>query len=318
MHFLWPHSFWLVAIAAGLVAACRRMLKGAARHPGLQVAQDGRRLVRHVPPVLFAVAMALLLAAAARPTLPVMLPVNTATVILAMDVSGSMHADDVAPTRLGAAKAAARDFIARLPSSVRVGVVAFSDDAYLAQPPIVDRDEIIAAIDWLQPQGGTAIGSGLLVSLQSLFPEERLRLDARPAAMSRPPEGAAYAVILLTDGQNSTGADPLDAARLAASLGVRVYTVGIGTAYGQIGDERGWRTNVGIDEKSLGEIASLTGGEYFYASSAPDLRGVYASLGSRVVLAKTETEVGALLCAAAALAATLSAGLSLFWFGRVL
>jgi len=318
MHFLWPHSFWFAVLVPVLVAAYRRLLRGGARHPGLQAAQRGQALARHVPPALFAVAMALLLAAAARPTFPVMLPVDTATVILAMDVSGSMRADDVVPTRLGAAKAAARDFVARLPSSVRVGVVAFSDDAYLAQAPIANRDETIAAIDWLQPQGGTAIGSGLLMSLQSLFPEQRLALDPHPAAMSHPPEGAAYAVILLTDGQNSIGADPVDAARLATALGVRVYTVGIGTPYGQIGDERGWRTAVGIDEKSLGQIASLTGGEYFYASSAPDLRGVYASLGSRVVLAKSETEIGALLCAAAALAATFSAGLSLFWFGRVL
>jgi Ca-activated chloride channel family protein len=317
MHFLWPQSFWLLAIAPGLVAAYRLLLKGAARHRGLQVAQPGRRLVRHVPPALFGVAMVLLLAAMARPTLPVMLPVDTATVILAMDISGSMRAEDVAPTRLGAAKAAAHDFISRLPSSVRVGVVAFSDDAYLAQQPITDRDETVAAIDWLQPQGGTAIGSGLLMSLRALFPEERF-VDARPAAPRRAAEGKTYAVVLLTDGQNITGVDPLDAARLAASLGVRVYTVGIGTPNGRIGDERGLRTFVGIDEKSLMQIAALTGGEYFYASSAPDLRRVYASLGSRVVLAKTETEVGALLCAAAALAATLSAGLSLFWFGRVL
>jgi Ca-activated chloride channel family protein len=316
MHFLWPHSFWLVAIAPGLVVAYRRSLKGA-RPPGLQAALGVRPFARHMPPALFAVAMALLLAAAARPTLPVMLPVDTATVILAMDISGSMRAEDVVPTRLGAAKAAAHDFIARLPSSVRVGVVAFSDDAYLAQPPITDRDETVAAIDWLQPQGGTAIGSGLLMSLRALFPQERFA-DARPVASGRAAEGKTYAVVLLTDGQNITGVDPLDAARLAASLGVRVYTVGIGTADGQIGDERGWHTHVGIDEKSLVQIAALTGGEYFYASSAPDLRRVYASLGSRVVLAKTETEVGALLCAAAALAATLSAGLSLFWFGRVL
>jgi Ca-activated chloride channel family protein len=313
MHFLWPHSFWLLLLALGLAIARRRVLR--LRHAGLEPARHGRSLLRHVPPVLFGIAMVLLLAAAARPMLPVMLPANAATVILAMDVSGSMRADDVAPTRLGAAKAAARDFVARLPSGVRVGVVAFSDDGQLVQPPVVDREKILSAIDWLQSQGGTAIGGGLLIALQALFPDQRFLRDARAPTG---PDAAAFAVILLTDGQNSSGPDPLDVARLAAGVGVRVYTVGIGTPNGQIGDERGRRTAVGIDEKALTRIATLTGGEYFYASSAPDLRNVYSRLGARVAVSKTETEVGALFCAAAALIATLSAGLSLLWYGRVL
>jgi Ca-activated chloride channel family protein len=264
--------------------------------------------------------MLLLLTAAARPTAPMVVPLESGTVVLAIDVSRSMSSDDVVPSRLAAAQAAAHDFVNRLPAGVRVGVVAFSDDARLAQAPAGSREEIFFAIDSLQPQGGTAIGSGILSSLQAIFPGERLSLDevigvAKPKAA---PIDPANAVILLTDGQNSTGPDPVDAARLAAARGVRVYTIGVGTPYGHIGDERGWRTLVGIDEEVLGDIARLTGAEYFYASTAPDLRRIYSRLGASVAMTRTPTEIGAPLCALAALAATVSASLSLFWFGRVL
>jgi Ca-activated chloride channel family protein len=183
---------------------------------------------------------------------------------------------------------------------VRVGIVAFSDDARLVQAPVARRDDILFAIDSLQAQQGTAIGSGILAALDAVAAE------------------TSAAIILLTDGQNSQGPDPMDAARLAAKRGVRIYTVGVGTPYGQIQHEQGWRQSVGIDEAALQSIAELTGGEYFYASSAPDLSEVYAGLGAKVVLARIRTEVTALLCAFAALAATVSATMSLFWFGRLL
>ena len=270
----------------------------AAHHPGLVVAGRGRW--RHIPPALFGIAVILLLAGSARPTALMVMPSETRTVILAMDVSGSMGADDVAPTRLDAAKAAARDFIRRVPSAVRIGIVAFSDDANLVQAPTSARDDALAAIDWLQAQHGTAIGSGILASLEAIQP------------------GAPAAVILLTDGQNSFGPDPVEAARQAAVRGVRVYAVGVGTPYGQIRDGIGWRSSVGIDEEAMKSLAQLTGAEYFYASSAPDLREVYARLGSSVVLARIRTEITALMCGLAALLATASAALSLFWFGRLL
>jgi Ca-activated chloride channel homolog len=291
MNFIWPQSLWLLLLVPAIVAGYRRVVK-----------RNGLTALRHVPPALFAAAMVLLIISTARPTALLVMPTEARTVILAIDVSGSMSADDVAPNRLAAAQSAARGFVNTLPSNVRVGIVAFADDAQLVQAPAADREEVLFAIDSLRPQNGTAIGSGILVSLGALPPD---------------PEATA-AIILLTDGQNSQGPDPMEAARLAAGRGVRVYTVGVGTEYGQIHDERGWRTTVGIDEDSLRAIAELTGSEYFYASSAPDLKAVYAGLSAKVVLARIRTEISALLCAFAALAATVSAAMSLVWFGRVL
>jgi Ca-activated chloride channel homolog len=302
MSFLWPQSLWLLLLVPAFVAGYRSLLKAkraaAARHPGLVPATRG--FARHIPPALFVAAMVLLLTATARPTALLVMPSEARTVLLAIDVSGSMRADDVWPTRLAAAQAAARVFVNALPPSARIGVVAFSDEAELVQPPRADRDNVLNVIASLQPQHGTAIGRGILASLEAIDPDV-------PAA-----------IIVLTDGQNSHGIDPTDAARLAAARGVRIYTVGVGTTYGHISHERGWRQVVGIDEDVLMGVAEMTGAEYFYASSAPELYAVYASLGSKVVLTRIRTEITALVCAVAALAAIVSAAMSLVWFGRVL
>jgi len=187
---------------------------------------------------------------------------------------------------------------------------------------------VLFAIGSLQLENGTAIGRGLVASLQAAFPRERLEVEtlegaAAGSSVPRAPAvfrdaDASVAVILLTDGQNSHGPHPLEAAPLAAKKGVRVYTVGVGTPFGVMRDERGFSAPVGIDEETLKEVAALTDAEYFLASSAPDLNDVYSRLGAKVVLARIRTEISALLCAFAALAATVSAAMSLAWFGRVL
>jgi Ca-activated chloride channel family protein len=301
MHFIWPQSLWLLLLVPAIAAGYRRMSSGkgraVARHPGLALTTRGAAC--HVPPALFAFAMVLLLMATARPTALMVMPTQARTVILAIDVSGSMNADDVWPTRLAAAQSAARAFVNALPDSVRVGVVAFSDEAQLVQPPVENREDVLFVIASLQAQHGTAIGRGILVSLEAIDKD------------------IPGAVILLTDGQNSHGPEPAEAAREAAARGVRIYTVGVGTPYGQIHHEQGWRQTVGIDEEALMSIAEQTGAEYFYASSAPDLYSIYSSLGSKVVLATIPTEISAFLCALAALLAIASAALSLVWFGRV-
>lgn len=326
MSFLWPHSLLLLLLVPAAIAWGWRRRTEVIVPRGMMARRPGG--ARHAPPALFALAVALLLTAAARPTTVVLTPVEGRTIILAIDVSGSMSAEDVKPSRLDAAKAAAREFVIALPASARIGVVAFGDEAALVQPPVSEREQVLEAIATLQLENGTAIGRGLLVSLQAAFPDVRFESDSlesaaagstvpRPVALL-PEAEASVAVILLTDGQNTNGPHPMDVAPLAAERGVRVYTVGVGTAHGVIRDPRGFSALVGIDEDTLNKVAGLTGGEYYYATSAPDLGKVYKRLSAKVVLSKVQTEVTALVCAAAALLATLSAAMSLFLFGRLL
>jgi Ca-activated chloride channel family protein len=311
MTFLWPQNLWFLLAIPAVAAACAllryRRSRAAHRYPGLMKKPAMQQAAWcRVPAALFVAALAAIVVATARPAAPVTVAAEGQTVILAIDVSGSMRATDVAPSRLAAAQSAARSFIQAQPSGVRIGIVAFSDVAWLVQPPTTSREQAAGAVEVLQPQEGTAIGSAILESLK-VFPDERPKSGGK----------AAGAVVLLTDGQNSAGPAPAEAANAAAEQGVRVYTVGVGTSRGRIGDESGWSMRVGIDEQALKEIAAQTGGEYFYASSALELKEVYASLSSTLVLKRAPTEVTALFCAFAALAATVSVMLSLLWFGRI-
>ena len=290
-----------------------------------------------MPPILFLLALAAMLLVIARPAAVVSLPSQHETIILSMDVSGSMRAKDVEPDRLTAAQAAAKAFISDQPRTTRIGIVAFAGTASLVQAPTQNREDLLAAIDRFQLQRATAIGSGILVALKALFPDVEFDLrsaNPRVAAAPRPlpgrePDKAAAkseppgsyksaAIILLTDGQATTGPDPIEAARMAAERGVRIFTVGVGTPSGEILVGEGWSMRVRLDEESLKTIANLTGGEYFYAGTAVDLKRIYRSLNSRFVLEKKETEISALFAAAAALLATGSALLSLAWFNRIL
>jgi len=349
MTFLWPTSLWLLLLAPVMVALyvhiLRRRKKVALSYSNLALvksalgARPGWR--RHVPPAIFLASFIFMLLALARPAAVMTLPSQHETVILAMDVSGSMRADDVKPTRLAAAQAAARAFLKDTPKSTRVGLVAFAGSAALVQAPTHNRDDIHAAIEALQLQNATAVGSGILVSLKALFPDQDfevrslggLRAGAGSAAAggSRPlgmpksevkpvPPGSykSAVIILLTDGQTTTGPDPVDAARLAAERGVRVFTVGVGTPDGQILTGEGWSIRVRLDEDALKVIADMTRGEYFFAGNAPDLKKIYEGLNSKLVMEKKETEVTAVFTAVAAMLGLLAAALSLLWFNRLL
>jgi Ca-activated chloride channel homolog len=351
MTFLWPHNLWFFLALPLLLGVylwvMRRKKKAALRYAGLSIVKEamgpGQRIRRHIPPLLFLFAIAAMIAAVARPAAVITLPSQHETVILAMDVSGSMRAEDVEPNRLAAAQAAARSFVNDQPRGTRIGIVAFAGAAQITQPPTINRDEALAAIDGLQLQQATAIGSGILVSLKALFPDAQFDLQSshgrrmvsadrnattgasappRPGGDSaKPVPPGSYgsaAIILLTDGQSTTGPNPIEAARLAAERGVRVFTVGVGTANGQIVRGEGWSMRVGLDEESLKTIADLTRGEYFYAGNALDLKKIYQKLNSKLVLEKKETEITALFSAIAAVLAVLSALLSLLWFSRIL
>jgi Ca-activated chloride channel family protein len=270
------------------------------------------------------------------------LPSEQRTIILAIDVSLSMRATDVEPNRLAAAQEAAKAFIEQQPPDVRLGIVSFAGTALLVQSPTQSREDLISAIERLELQRHTAIGSGLIVSLATIFPDAGIDLESMIFGSGRPiqtgrgiaidqPKGPApkefvpvppgsytsAAIILLSDGRRTTGPDPLDAARLAAERGVRVFTVGLGNAQGGMASFEGWSVYMRFDEETLRAIADVTRGEYFSASSASELKKIYETLNSKFMLEKKETEVSALVTAAAALLAVVAGALSLAWASRI-
>ncbi|WP_093381591.1 VWA domain-containing protein [Variovorax sp. OV329] len=346
MNFLWPQFLWLLLALPVLVLLylwlLRRKKKLAIRYASLSIVREamgvGQTMRRHIPPFLFLLAMAALVIAAARPLAVVMLPSNQQTIILAMDVSGSMRAADVQPNRLAAAQTAAKSFLKELPRTVKVGIVAFAGSAQVAQLPTTNREDLVTAIDSFQLQRGTATGNGLVVALSTLFPDAGIGIDDfAPKSAQRgvpidqagksqkkefvpvtPGSYTSAAIIMLTDGQRTTGVDPLDAAKVAADRGVRVYTVGVGTVDGETIGFEGWSMRVRLDEDTLKSIANKTQAEYFYAGTADDLKKVYETLSSRLTVEKKETEISALFALGAAVLMLLSAGLSLLWFNRIL
>lgn len=353
MVFLWPDLLWLLLALPLLVLLyvwLLRRRKAAVLHfPALALAREAQgarsRWRRHVPPVLFLLGLAALLVAAARPLAVLTLPSQQQTIMLAMDVSGSMRAADVQPDRLTAAQNAAKAFIADLPRHVRVGIVAFAGSAQLAQLPTQNHEDLARAIDSFQLQRGTATGNGILLSLATLFPDTGIDVSAlggrqammRPQSIDevgkpphrdgrgadRPPPVApgsytSAAIIMLTDGQRTTGVDPMEAAQWAADRGVRVYTVGVGTVAGETIGFEGWSMRVRLDEDTLKAVAQRTQAEYFHAATAADLKKVYETLSSRLTVEKKETEVAALFALAGAALLVLAGLLSLWWFGRVL
>jgi len=282
-----------------------------------------------VPPLFILAALAALIVAIARPSATMTLPSQHETVILAMDVSGSMRASDVEPNRLVAAQVAAKAFIADQPSHVRIGIVAFAGTATVAQAPTTNKDDLYAAIDRFQLQRATAIGSAIIVSLAVLFPDGGYDVASfsyaaekrKPPPNFKPAPPGSYTsavIILLTDGQRTTGPDSLMAARLAAERGVRIFTVGVGTPEGKIVGFDGWSMHVRLDEETLRAIADLTRGDYFYAGNAVDLKKIYQTMNSRLVMETKKTEIGAFFSAAAALLVLVAGLLSLAWFNRIL
>ena len=346
MTFLWPQFLWLLLAVPLLVVVylwlLRRKKKLTLRYASLSIVKEamgtGMSFRRHVPPVLFLLAIAAMLVAASRPFAVITLPSTQETIILAMDVSGSMRATDVKPNRLVAAQNAAKAFLADLPRNVKVGIVAFAGSAQVVQPATLSREDLVAAIDKFQMQRATAIGSAIVVSLAELFPEEGIDLSAitygsgKPRGIPidqakkekkefKPVAPGSYnsaAIILLTDGQRTTGVDTMEAAKMAADHGVRIYTVGVGTVDGETIGFEGWSMRVRLDEATLKAVATATQAEYFYAGTAETLKKVYEKLSSRLTVEKKETEVSGLLALVAAVLAITSAGLSLLWFNRIL
>ncbi|MFO1395430.1 MAG: VWA domain-containing protein [Burkholderiales bacterium] len=351
MSFAWPQYLWLLLIVPVLVAAYIAVLRrktAAVRYADLGLVKaalgPGQRMRRHVPPLLFLLAIVAALIAVARPTAIVTLPSDARTVVLAMDVSLSMRASDVEPNRMVAAQNAAKAFVKQLPADIRAAIVTFAGTAALVQPPTQNREDLVAAIDRFELQRNTAIGSGMILALATLFPDEGIDLteavfgnnfwsrdssrkplpdkdikqkEKKPFKPVPPGSFTSAAIILLTDGRRTTGPDPLDVARMAADHGVRVFTVGFGSAAGSAVDIDGMSIYMRFDEETLKGIAGITRAEYFHASSETDLKAIYESLNTRFALERKETEIAALFTALAAVLAVASATLSLLWFTRI-
>ena len=344
MSFLWPQNLWLLLVMPALPALYlwllrrrRRMVLRVSSLGPLRRAA-GRPWRRHVPPALYWLALCALLLGVARPTMPLRLPWARTTVMLAMDVSLSMRVRDVQPTRMVAAQQAAQRFLQDLPRGIHVGLVTFAGSAQVAQQPTLDRPAVVGAIDAIQMQFGTAVGSAIVLCLAELFPEHGISLsdmnfgprrDARSLDEARKPPPPplvpvapgsydAAAIILLTDGRRTTGVDTLEAAKMAADRGVRIHVVGLGTANGHLAEGEGMAIYLQLDEPTLREVARMTGGEYHHAGSAEALHGVYAQLGSRMQVQARDTELTALLAAAAVVLIVAGATLSVLWFRREL
>jgi Ca-activated chloride channel homolog len=332
MEFFWPMMLWSLILVPALVVAYllmqRRRKRYALRFGSLSLVKEalgrGPGWRRHIPPALFLLGLAVMLVALARPSSVVTVPSQEGTVILTMDVSGSMRADDIEPSRLEAAKKAARAFVAQQRPGVKVGVVSFSDNASLVQAPSSDKQEVLAAINRLTPQRGTAIGSALLTSVDAIFEDADIE-GGVPLTTTAPtptpmPKGvyAPAIIVLLSDGQSNRGPHPLDVVDQVAARGVRVYTVGLGTSEGTVLRNFGRSMRVRLDEVTLKAIAEATDGTYYNAATAADLEAVYKKLGMHLEFRKQQTEITALFTGLAILV-LLSAGiLSLFWFNRVL
>lgn len=334
MSFLWPSmllTLLLVPVFIGLYArAQQRRKKVQASFQAFGVARDqagapvGRR--RHVPPTLFLSGLALLLLALARPEATITLPRVEGTVVLAFDVSGSMAADDLTPTRMDAAKAAAQKFVENQPASILIGVVAFSDAGFSIQPPTNEREAIYAAINRLSPQRGTSLASGMIASLNVIVPnaiqnpEENPDAEAEPLPTSTPLPAGTYApgiIILLTDGENNMDPDPFAVAQVAADLGVRIYTIGIGSATGADLSIDDFIVHTELDEATLQQVAEMTEGKYFNAQNEEDLQEIYEGLDPQLVVKTEKMEITSILTGLSILFLLAGGGISLIWFGRL-
>jgi Ca-activated chloride channel family protein len=336
MSFIWP-TLLLILLFVPLLVLIYLRIQGrrrrfAARYGSLGLVHDalgsGIGFRRHVPALIFLAGLTILIFSLARPQATVNVPKIEGTVILTFDVSGSMAANDLQPTRMEAAKAAARQFVENQPSGILIGVVVFSDGGISVQVPTENREETLATIDRLVPRRGTSIGNGILVSLNTIAvdagdPSILNSSDlSDPQATPEPvpaPQGwyPSAVIVLLTDGENNEAPDPVVAADLAADLGVRVYTVGIGSAAGTTLEVEGFTVHTSLDEPMLQYIASTTGGVYYNAGNEEELRQIYNDLEPKLSIKPEEMEMTSIFAGLGMIVFLFGGMLSLFWFGHV-
>jgi Ca-activated chloride channel family protein len=339
MSLLWPGFLLLLGLVPLLIAIyiwSLRRRRVALRYSSLSLVRAAlprySQLRRHLPFAIFLLALASLVIAMGRPVRIVSVPSGQATIILALDASGSMRQTDIWPSRLQAAKSAALSFIQRQKAGTQIAIVAFAGYAELIQPATTDREALQIAVESLTTARGTAIGSGILESLDAIAEIDPSVAPSiiDPSSEEQPPavpKGAyvPHIIVLLTDGVATTGPLPLDAAQQAVDRGVRVYTIGFGTEAGSAqfggggsfgggpsqGGGRGFRR--GIDEETLKQIADMTDASYYAASSADELLKVFEELPTYLITKSEVMEISVAFAGLGALLVALAIGLSLRW-----
>lgn len=328
MSFVWPQALLSLVLVPLLVAIYLRVLRRRqqtlmdlgpmGRIEGSQQGRTPNR--RHLPPAIMLFGLSLLLVAAARPQAMVSLPHVEGTVILAFDVSGSMQADDLEPTRLEAAQAAARAFVEHQPPAIRLGAVAFSGGGLVVQRPTDDRQAVLDTIDRLSPEGATSLGEGIFTALNALS-DQPLELDQAALEQGQLDfhleDYSSAVVLLLTDGENTEQPDPLVVAQLAAEAGVRIYPIGIGSTEGAVLELDGFEILSQLDETVLQQIADTTNGKYFRADDARSLQDIYQDIDLQMTVRGDSMEITSIVAGLSLLVLLVGGALALLWFGRI-
>jgi Ca-activated chloride channel family protein len=332
MSFIWPQALVLLllvpAIAYLYVWMQKRRRRYALQYASVSLVSQavgrGPGIRRHIPAAFYLLALTAMIFALARPQATIPVPTNTGTVILAIDVSGSMFAEDVPPNRMEATKDAVRDFVQKQPGGVKVGIVSFSDFGALVAPPTRERKPVLDAINRLRPQRGTNIGGGLQAALDAIYEgvDGTPLPTSGPNAAPTPVPGTtsntpAASIVLLSDGQSNTGPQPEVVAQEAKAAGIKVYTIGIGTPQGTVLEIQGRNVFTRLDEDALRTVADVTGGRYFNAQDKDDLRQIYEELSRERQFEDEETEVTFAVTAAAMILSVIAGALGLLWFNRL-
>jgi Ca-activated chloride channel family protein len=328
MTFIWPWMLLALLLIPVFVGSYigwskRRRNTANALGPLGQVNNpSGNRLGnrRHLPPLFYLLGLSILLFGLSRPEILVNLPRIEGTVILAFDVSNSMAAEDLSPTRMEAAKAAAQNFVQNQPSTIQLGVVAFSNGGLVVQPSTDDRAAVLSAIDRLNPQGGTSLGQGIFSALNAIAGEAIAIDPAELEDSNMLPDIGRYSssvVLLLTDGENTSSPDPMAISQLAAEAGVRIYPVGIGSNEGAVVEIDGYSVATQLDETALQAIADLTNGTYYHAEDEDTLQEIYQNVDLQLTIRGEKMEISALLAGISLLFFLTGGALTLLWFGRL-
>ncbi len=326
MTLAWPWALLGLLALPLVVVAYRRLLRQQSERradlarQGLVVPTARRDRWRHVAPVLLVAALAVMLLALSRPVAAVAEPRREGTVILAFDVSTSMAAKDMQPTRLDAAKAAAKGFVDKQPATVKIGVVAFGGNGIIAQQPTTDKDQVLASVNRLTPQGETSLGRGILTSLSAIAGKPIVSNGDSEQGGGETPIGyyGGTAIVLLTDGENTSGPDPVNLADLASAAGVKIYTIGLGSAAGTVLELGGFSIATHLDEDSLKQISEISGGRYYNATDATSLSQVYDSVQLNWVSRSVPHEITSLVAGIATLLLLAGAVVSVLRRGRVI